>query len=82
MLLKRLFLITEIIKMESYQAKLTNKQVKEIRRDYIKGAPKYGAKAFAEKFEVSISSIGDVVSGRTYKHVKNDKEKGSDTKNE
>lgn len=67
---------------ESYQAKLTNEQVIEIRRDYIKGDPKYGAAAFAEKFGVTPDLIYSVVSGRTYKHVKDDKEKGSDKNNE
>lgn len=50
------------------QAKLTEEQVREIRRDYIPNT--YGLRAqFAEKYEVSIGTIKNVVSGRWWKHV-------------
>lgn len=67
---------------ESYQAQLTNEQVLEIRRDYIKGDSKYGAAAFAEKFNVKRDVIYNVVSGKTYKHVKDDEKKEDDKNNE
>lgn len=63
---------------DSYQAQLTNEQVREIRRNYISNDPKYGAKAFAEKFNVNRDLIYGVVSGRTYKHVKDDEKKEDD----
>lgn len=66
----------------SYQAKLTNEQVLEIRRDYISNDLKYGATAFAEKFNVSRNVIYGVVAGKTYKHVKDDKKNEDDKDNE
>ncbi len=62
-------------------AKLTEYQVKEIRRDYIKGDPQYGAMAFAEKFNVNVGVIWGVIYHKTYKNVKDDKQTEGDDKN-
>ena len=68
---------------DSYQAKLTNEQVLEIRRDYISNDIKFGAAAFAEKFNVVRNLIYGVVAGKTYKHVEDDKQtEGNDKNNE
>lgn len=54
---------------ESYQAKLTNEQVRFIRENYIPNDLKFGALALSERFCVRLDSIYNVVTGKTYRHI-------------
>ena len=54
---------------ERTDTKLTNEQVREIRRIYIRGDKKYGAPALAEKFNVDSSTIYNILHGKHYKNV-------------
>ena len=55
---------------EHSNSKLTEEQVREIRKTYIKGDKKFGACALGKKFNVSYNTILSVVKGRYYKNVK------------
>lgn len=50
-------------------SKLTNEDVKFIREHYIPRSKEYGEKALAEKFNVTILTIGRVIHRKTYKNV-------------
>ena len=50
-------------------AKLTKEDVKFIREHYIPRHPKFGAAAFARRFNVLRSSIQDVIKGKSYKNI-------------
>ena len=50
-------------------AKLTDEQVRYIRAHYIAHHREFGANALAKKFNVSTSTIYDVISRRTFKEV-------------
>ena len=52
-----------------YGAILTERVVREIRKNYIARCPINGAAAFARKLGVSQVTISDVVSGKNWKHV-------------
>ena len=54
---------------QSYQSKLSNEQVREIRRVYKKGDPEFGMVALGKKFRVHLNVIKNVVDGKTYKNV-------------
>ena len=54
---------------ENGNSKLEEWQVYEIRRDCIPGDPKFGFKAFAEKFNVIYETISDAYYRITYKNV-------------
>jgi hypothetical protein len=54
----------------SCKAKLTNEQAKWIREVYIKGDPEFGAGALARKFNMTHSTILDIIHGRSYKNAK------------
>ena len=51
-------------------AKLTEEQVRYIRKVYIPYHPEFGAKALAKKFGVHRETIYSIVSGKSWKHVK------------
>lgn len=54
---------------ESFHAKLTADEVRYIRRVYKPYDRKYGIRALARKFKLSLSAIADVIHYRTYKNV-------------
>lgn len=58
---------------EHQQAKLTNKQVIWIREHYIPESLEFGQDALAEIFNVSQPVISNIIRGKTYKHVKDNK---------
>ena len=51
-------------------AKLTNEQVKEIRKSYVRYSKEFGTVALAKKYDVTNVVIGLIVRGETYKNVK------------
>ncbi len=51
------------------RAKLTNEQVKEIRKKHVPYDIAYGTKALANKYGVNIATIQNIVHNRTYKNV-------------
>lgn len=53
----------------SPNAKLTEADVREIRRTYKKGDLQYGQSALGKKYGVSHISIACIVKGRTWKHL-------------
>lgn len=53
----------------SNTAKLTEVDVREIRRTYKKGDLQYGQSALGKKYGVSHIAIGCIVKGRTWKHL-------------
>ena len=63
---------------EHQQAKLTNEQVRWIRKNYIPGDSEFGQGALAKNFDMSQSAISFIISGRSYKHVKDDEKKEDD----
>ena len=65
----KLRLKTSISGSDNSQSKLTNEQVKEIRRTFKKGSREFGGSALARKFGVSHRTIVLVVNGETYKNV-------------
>jgi hypothetical protein len=52
-----------------YKSKLTEEQVQEIRNDYVKYSRTKGSKYFADKFDVSISTIHFISNERTWRHL-------------
>jgi predicted DNA binding protein len=50
-------------------SKLTEKDVKEIRKCYKRGDKQCGMNALAKKYGVSLSVINKVIGRRTYKNV-------------
>ena len=54
---------------KKYRAKLTNKQVRWIRQNYIPRDSEYGASALARKIGVFRETVRDVVTGKTYKNI-------------
>lgn len=57
--------------------KLTEKQVKEIRKVYKKGDLDYGQSALGKKYGVAHGSIAAIVKGKSWKHIlMNDEEGG------
>ena len=58
--------------------KLTEKQVLEIKRTYVKGDLQFGQSALARQYNVSHQSIALIVKGKSWKHLK--EESSSDTK--
>ena len=55
------------------RAKLTAKQVEEIRREYRPGRISRGGtgyRVFADRYEISVSSVGDILSGKNWKITK------------
>ena len=61
--------LTEMTKAEhdEHHSKLTEQQVLEIRADWATG--KYTQKQLAEKYDVSISLIGQIVNRKIWKHI-------------
>lgn len=55
---------------QNYNSKLTEEQIREIRKFCVKGNHKFGATAFARKFGVSQMTILSVVNFKCYKNVK------------
>ncbi len=55
---------------DNHAAKLTEEQVRYIRKVYIKGHPEFGAVALAKKFNVTKGTIFCIIRGQTWKHVK------------
>ena len=53
----------------SCKAKLTNEQARWIREVYIKGDSEFGAGSLARKFNVTHSTILDIIRGVTFKNV-------------
>ncbi len=49
--------------------KLTEEQARFIKRHYIKGDAVYGAKALAEKFNVTVTPIRLIAEGKAWKHI-------------
>jgi hypothetical protein len=49
------------------RAKLTEEQVLEIRREYVKGSFSHGQSALGKKYEVCHSTIGRIISGEHWK---------------
>ena len=52
-----------------YQAKLTARRVRSIRKHYVHGDKKYGSTALAKKYGVSLSTIYDIVQRRSWTHI-------------
>lgn len=50
-------------------AKLTVEQVKEIRREYVKGSRDFGTSALSKKFGVAQCTISAIVNGRIWREV-------------
>ena len=50
----------------NYHSKLTQSQVDEIRRDYIKGDREFGQSALGKKYGVSHGSIAAIVKGKSW----------------
>lgn len=50
--------------------KLTEDQVKEIRRVYVKGDKDFGVKPLARKYGVSSSAVRNIVKNRKWRHIK------------
>lgn len=50
----------------AYQAKLTEQEVREVRRRFVAGE---SFRVLSAVFGVSRSTIGDVISGRTWRHI-------------
>lgn len=55
---------------KSYNAKFTEEEIRDIRENCILGSKEYGINAFARKYKVRKSVIGNIVHGQTYKNVK------------
>ena len=51
-------------------AKLTDEQVREIRKTYVPYSKKFGTVALAEKYGLTNRVIGLIVKNRAYKNVK------------
>lgn len=49
--------------------KLTDEQVRYIRNNYIHHSKEFGRRALAKKFNIDYSTIGYIISGKTYKDV-------------
>ncbi|MBQ7704580.1 MAG: HNH endonuclease [Selenomonadaceae bacterium] len=60
---------THKIGSESPHAKLTEAEVKRIREDYIPYDRWYGIRAMAREYDVSLTTIADIVHYRNYKNV-------------
>lgn len=56
-----------------HKHKLTEEQIKEIRRIYVKNDLEFGQSALSKKYGVSHQTIGFVVRHETWKHVKEGK---------
>ena len=54
---------------KNYRARFTNKQVKQIRDEYIYGSREYGTNALAKKYGVARSTIEHIVNNKTYKNI-------------
>lgn len=54
---------------QCYQSKLTDEQVRYIRRVYIPRHPEFGQLALARRFNVSSSTIYEIISRKTYKDI-------------
>ncbi len=55
---------------QNSNAKLTDKQVREIRNLYVPNSKKFGTVALAKKYGVSNRVVGLIVNNKTYKNVK------------
>lgn len=53
----------------SNTVKLTEDQVREIRKIYIKNDPVYGQSALGKRYGVSHTNIGDIVKNKSWKHL-------------
>lgn len=51
------------------QARFTEDQVREIRRRYQAGHPQHGCTPMAREFGVGASTMSQLISGRSWKHV-------------
>lgn len=65
----RLGLKTPMGGSKNSQAKLTEEQVKEIRRDYVRQSQEFGTVALAKKYGVTNRVIGLIVNGKSYKNI-------------
>ena len=54
---------------DNKNAKLTEKDVKNIRNEYIAGSKESGREALAKKYGVSQCTIGDIINYRSWRHV-------------
>lgn len=62
--------LEKLVVGESHHAhKLTDKAVRDIRTNYVKGSRKRGAGFFAKKYGVDVSVIRDVANYKTWRHV-------------
>ena len=50
--------------------KLTEEQIREIRKIYVKGDPEFGQSALGRKFGVAHGTIAWIVDGKSWKHIK------------
>lgn len=62
--------LLKVIGSENPMAKLTENEVREIRRLYKENKRKYTIKVLAEKYNVSFQNIYNIVSNKKWKHVK------------
>ena len=49
--------------------KLTDEQVRYIRNNYVPRSKEFGKRALAKKFNIDYSTIGYILSGKTYQDV-------------
>ena len=61
--------INEVSGANNIYAKLTEEQVRYIRNVYVKGSNVFGAGALAKKFNVTNSTISNIINHKTYKNV-------------
>ena len=54
---------------KSPYAKLTENEVSEIRKEYVKGDPVYGAKPLSRKYGVTSTTIRHIVNGRKWRYA-------------
>lgn len=66
---RNLGLFPEILGEACASSKLTDDEVKYIKRHYKKGDRVYGVRPLARKFNVSHAAVTDIVKGRTWKHI-------------
>lgn len=65
----KLGLKTAMIGSTNTQAKLTDEQVREIRKTYVRQSKEFGTVALGKKYGVTNRVIGLVVSGKAYRNV-------------
>lgn len=59
--------------VNAYNSKLTEENVKYIRQFYILGDKNFGVNALSKKFNISRACIQDVIKGKSYKNIDEDK---------